>query len=389
VDREPEETAPLAKKIKCDSKPSQKGSHAISSDEEEEMENGTKDLGQKSPKLDFEENKTDKDDEINEVFDDILPPSPQNIRESIKQKFLVEMPEDFYQLYKLCESLDQSSPCLALGAANLQLVGPYDVLAGNIPSDKIRSEKLFLRHWRFYYDTPEFQTILIKTGDNPSQFHIGYFRDSPSDPPVFVGSNSAAEGPKVIQLGDNVFAAIYNHINNLIKTADPFSKTKLSSLQDKIKAFANDNGLSLDSKTNSMRQRDRLKMAPTFHGAGMVVPYDKKTQVGYREIPETTPALKRIFKNLVEAEDDTERDKAFDVLQELVTNVQFANDEGDPGMGLELGIDAFCYGGDILHNTIRHLMGVAYELLDRDHFGKILNAHLAKRSKSSQLNMFE
>jgi len=114
----------------------------------------------------------------------------------------------------------------------------------------------------------------------------------------------------------------------------------------------------------------------------------KKTQVGYREIPETTPALKRIFKNLVEAEDDTERDKAFDVLQELVTNVQFANDEGDPGMGLELGIDAFCYGGDILHNTIRHLMGVAYELLDRDDFGKILNAHLAKRSKSSQLNMF-
>jgi len=292
VDRE--ETAPLAKKIKCDSKedakPSHKGSHAISSDEEEEeIENGTKaskhissedeDLGQKSSKRDSEENKTDNDDEIDEVsetFDDIFPPSPQNIRESIKQKFLVDMPEDFYQLYKLCSTLDQSSPCLALGAAHLQLVGPYDVLAGNIPSDKIRSEKLFLRHWRFYYDTPEFQTILTKTGDNPSQFHIGYFRDSPSDPPVFVGSNSAAEGPKVIQLGDNVFAAIYNHINNLIKIADPFSKSKLSSLQDKIKAFANDNGLSLDSKTNSMRQRDRLKMAPTFHGAGMVVPYDKK-----------------------------------------------------------------------------------------------------------------
>ena len=35
--------------------------------------------------------------------------------------------------------------------------------------------------------------------------------------------------------------------------------------------------------------------------------------------------------------DEDVKNKAFDALQELVTNVQFANDEGDPGMGLELG----------------------------------------------------
>jgi hypothetical protein len=28
-----------------------------------------------------------------------------------------------------------------------------------------------------------------------------------------------------------------------------------------------------------MRQRDRQKLSTTFHGAGMVVPYDRKTQV--------------------------------------------------------------------------------------------------------------
>ena len=33
-------------------------------------------------------------------------------------------------------------------------------------------------------------------------------------------------------------------------------------------------------------------------------------------------------------------------VQELVTNVQFANDEGDPGMGLELGLNAFAFGGN-------------------------------------------
>ena len=32
-------------------------------------------------------------------------------------------------------------------------------------------------------------------------------------------------------------------------------------------------------------------------------------------------------------------------MQQLVTWVQYANDEGDPGMGLELGLDLFCHGG--------------------------------------------
>ena len=73
----------------------------------------------------------------------------------------------------------------------------------------------------------------------------------------------------------------------------------------------------------------------------MIVPYNKTTQVGYREIPETNASLKKILGRIVEshredADEDT-KNKAFDALQELVTNVQFANDEGDPGMGLELG----------------------------------------------------
>ncbi len=71
-----------------------------------------------------------------------------------------------------------------------------------------------------------------------------------------------------------------------------------------------------------MKARDKLKLSSTFHGAGMVVPYNKDTQVGYREIPETTASLKKILKNVVEAEGQEEKDKAGDVLQELITNVQ-------------------------------------------------------------------
>ena len=46
-----------------------------------------------------------------------------------------------------------------------------------------------------------------------------------------------------------------------------------------------------------------------------------------------------------------------------MTNVQFANDEGDPGMGLELGLNGFLFGGRPLHSTVRHLMTTAYNLV--------------------------
>ena len=47
-----------------------------------------------------------------------------------------------------------------------------------------------------------------------------------------------------------------------------------------------------------MKAREKAKQSKTFHGAGMVVPFNKETDVGYREIPETTASLKKILKNV-------------------------------------------------------------------------------------------
>lgn len=57
--------------------------------------------------------------------------------------------------------------------------------------------------------------------------------------------------------------------------------------------------------------------------------------------------LKRICKAIAEAKNDEERMKAFAPIQEMITFVQFANDECDYGMGYELGIDLFCYGSHV------------------------------------------
>lgn len=285
--------------------------------------------------------------------------------------------------------MNSSSPLKALSAVGLKLCGPYDLLAGNIPSSAPKSAKLFLTHGRFYFDPPEMQTVLCED-EYKTGFHLGYFRDSPDENPVFLVSGVETEGAKLTTLGDNIFSAIYNHLSGQADKADPFSRSKIVKMMEKVKLWVNkammvgNDQLNLDKRTVGMKNRDRAKLSSTFHGVGMVVPYNKKTEVGYREIPETTANLKKIIKNVVEAETEKEKDLAFDVLQELVTNVQFANDEGDPGMGLELGLDLLCSGGDVLHNTIKHLLCVAYDLLDRDQFGTIVKAHLERRQKGDQ-----
>ena len=57
------------------------------------------------------------------------------------------------------------------------LVGPYDVLAGrhkDVARNSTGRRPNFLLHWRYYYDPPEFLTVI--KGDNKKQFHLGYFR---------------------------------------------------------------------------------------------------------------------------------------------------------------------------------------------------------------------
>lgn len=58
-------------------------------------------------------------------------------------------------------------------ALGLQLVGPFDVLAG-AHRGADNPQPNFHLHWRYLYDPPEFQTILLGSGD--TQHHIGYYR---------------------------------------------------------------------------------------------------------------------------------------------------------------------------------------------------------------------
>ena len=74
-------------------------------------------------------------------------------------------------------------------------------------------------------------------------------------------------------------------------TVDPFQRSKINSVAEKVKMWVNrammegnSHSLNLDKKSASMKSRDRLKVATTFHGAGMVVPYNKQTEVKVKAV---------------------------------------------------------------------------------------------------------
>ncbi|XP_026159443.1 histone PARylation factor 1 isoform X2 [Mastacembelus armatus] len=273
-------------------------------------------------------------------------------RDEMVQLYKLQMPEDLYHFWDFCKELCPNNPRGALKETlGLQLVGPFDVLAGAHKNSKNPQPNLHL-HWR----------------------------DTPDSLPSFVGANEAKKGCTITQMGDNLFAAVLLYL--LKKRKERGSKKAveaLEKLETKLRDRTETLGLSLDQKTKGMKQRDKKVVTKTFHSAGIVVPVDKN-DVGYRELPETDAGLKKICKAIDEAQNDEERVKAFGPLQEMITFVQFANDECDYGMGYELGMDLFCYGSHYFHKVIKQLLPMAYNLLKRNMFGEILEAHLSSRS---------
>ncbi|KAM3939173.1 histone PARylation factor 1 [Leptodactylus fuscus] len=306
-----------------------------------------------------------------------------SLRQELESLYKVTMPEDFYRFWTFCAEINQEDPSDALRSSlGLQLVGPYDILSGKHKAAKKTSDINYNLHWRFFYDPPEFQTIIV--GDSKTQHHIGYYRDSPEELPVFLGSNDAVKGCLITPTGDNVFSAVKQFaVKKLKETSDRKTENVLKDLVEKLTAAVDSLGYSLEQKTASMKRRDRKVVTKSFHGAGLVVPVDKKNNVGYRELPHTDGNLKKICKAIVDASDDEKRMKAFAPIQEMITFVQFANDECDYGMGYELGIDLFCYGSHYFHKVAGQLLPLAYKLLKRDLFAEIIESHLANRRKEN------
>ena len=87
------------------------------------------------------------------------------------------------------------------------------------------------------------------------------------------------------------------------------------------------------------------------------------------------------MKNVVGSSCEMERDAHLGKLQPIVTAANIANDECDFGTSLELGLDLFCFGGEVFHRTALHLLKTAYNLLQRNEFALIAEVRLVFSAK--------
>ena len=86
-----------------------------------------------------------------------------------------------------------------------------------------------------------------------------------------------------------------------------------------------------------------------------------------------------MFKNFCNKDNATLKTKADESIQEIVTLIQFANDEMDYGMALEFGTNMFSFGDPALHKYIRAVLPISYNLLGRELYAEILKEHLKNR----------
>ncbi|RVE52291.1 hypothetical protein evm_003081 [Chilo suppressalis] len=302
-------------------------------------------------------------------------------QDTIKELFLVHMPDDFYKFYE-CMNKDGNECEKLLASVNLELIGPYDLLKGKLPI--LDEKELYLIHWRFYYDPPEFQTVFKKRGS--SQYHIGYYRDNPDEKPQFLASNDSEKDCKITPIAHNIFAAVYYYLENE-KMTSPFVAMACQKLIDIIKKAAEKYNFCIEKY--NVKDRQGKIATKTLHGAGIVVPYNKKTQLGYRRLTESDATLKKIFDKLQNAVDQVEKDAALSDLQPVITYANIAVDECDFGTGLEAGIDLFCSGLKELESSALSCLMSAYNLLNRDAFSKIIMAHMKYRRKGAKLSILD
>ncbi|XP_014611323.1 PREDICTED: UPF0609 protein C4orf27 homolog [Polistes canadensis] len=310
--------------------------------------------------------------------------SPTCIKENIKNLLLVEMPEDFYQFYDFCKLISEKEPLMALKSINLYLVGPFDIISNKLKSYKNNDKEKYLRHWRYYYDPPEFQTIIRGNKDG---LHLGYWRDECNEKPIYVAKNKADIDCIIQPVAENIFGAINICIEDKWKTANLFEKTSIVQLQKKLKEFAQKYDITLEKKTDKMINREKKVIVRTFHKAGIVVPYNKKTQLGYRELSVTDKELQQILKKMDEASSSEERKKIMCKLDEIVRLATIAADECDFGTCLELAHDLFSSGSVYVQTIALQMFSVAYTHLDRPEFLEIIKAHLKNRKRGSDLSV--
>lgn len=283
------------------------------------------------------------------------PPAPRSSPLCGSPQEVYEMPfplEDMKLVLQVASKVKAMDP---LGAfEGIRLVGPFEILSGK----KFASDSDKWTHYRFRYDPPEVQTFAVSVAESSPgvpQYHLAFHRDDP------------AEMPKMIVLGESTkptFKIEGNNVGAVLAVHCPRESAALHAVFPK------------DTKRGEViKARNKSSLARTFHGLGFAVPYDKKTEVGYRP-PLLSHGELRSF--LAKLNNNTLPPKQQEALDEQLQFADIANDECDFGLNIELGLNFFSMvekRNEVAAHCYR-ILDTAYMLLGRSLFQHILVCHL-------------
>lgn len=80
---------------------------------------------------------------------------------------------------------------------------------------------------------------------------------------------------------------IIRHFLDKDASLTPFNRAAAGSMKTALDDFAKLNDIKLDSFSSRLKARNMRVVTKTFHRAGLSVPVDKETDVGYRSLIET------------------------------------------------------------------------------------------------------
>lgn len=345
--------------------------------------------------------------------------------ELIEKLFFVKMPEDFFLFWDFAKTINHRKPCSAFSHTHLDwtLVGPYDVLSGLITDFHGFSKENLARHCRFYYDPPEFQTVVVRKDSNMT--HYGYYRDDPKQDNPIVVANRAALGGQISEMGDNLFTVLRTELDSSISLLSNSSqeippltfsssssktpkgkqstetslkqsqlerakaKQELTIIRDKLIDFCSTHeNLSSESWSRTNTRRSRC-CSDTLNTIGIVVPNVDNTS--YKGLGISDIDLDTILNEISESKDDAKTNSSsYGKYAQLRDSICAKFGENSSrASSLELGLDLLMNGDSYFHADIELLLTNAYTCSSRSPFLEILKCHLEERKKGPKVSLLE
>nr|CAH8828349.1 unnamed protein product [Trichobilharzia regenti] len=291
----------------------------------------------------------------------------------IDQGFYLKCPPDFLSFYEFCKTLSNDAPLDALSEIGFRLVGPFEILHYG-SKDQVKKGQ-WSNHYRFYHDPPEFVTVVVCSND---QSHIGYFRDSYESTP-FVAKSTATISGVIEYCGQNLFAFLRTVL-------DRKTSCHTSHLLESFDEFVSAKNILIDDSSSFIKHRKKHQVCATTNSIGLMIDVSEG-DIGYRPISVSYSELNSRLQSIVNANSNEAQLAKFIPLDELITYANFANDEGDFGQGLELGLSLLAFhpkarplkSADVLNNKIKHLLSVGYKLAKKNEFSQVIEAHMDDR----------